>query len=92
MFVKDAPDPLNVVAVHVPETAKELNVPTDVRLEAVTPLASVLPVKLAAPTVGAPKLSVPEPFVSNACPLLPSAVGRVRVKLLVILLAALKPI
>ena len=92
MFVRDEPEPLKVPAVHVPETAKELNVPTDVRLEAVTPLASVLPVKLAAPTVGAPKLSVPEPFVSNACPLLPSALGKVSVKLFVMLETALKPI
>ena len=92
MLVRDAPEPLKVPAVHVPEIAKELNVPTEVRLEAVTPLASVLPVKLAAPTVGAPKVSVPDPFVIIACPLVPSDGGKVSARLLEIELAALNSI
>lgn len=46
--VSPAPEPENEEAVTAPETAKEVRVPTDVRLDAVTFEAKVFPVRLPA--------------------------------------------
>ena len=54
----DAIDP-----VILPDTVRELNVPTEVKLEAVTPLASVLPVSADAAVDADPKLKLPLPSV-----------------------------
>ena len=58
LIFDDAIDP-----VILPDTVRELNVPTEVKLEAVTPLANVLPVSADAAVDADPKLRLPLPSV-----------------------------
>ncbi len=57
LIFDDAIDP-----VILPDTVREVSVPTEVRLEAVTPLANVLPVKSDAATEAKLKLLLPSVF------------------------------
>ena len=60
MFVIPDPSPLNDPAVTAFVTDNEVSVPTEVRLDPVTPEARVVPVRLAAATLPADPVTDPE--------------------------------